>query len=155
MSDDESDEVLRKYASHIAKFAARAAGPIRDMALADPHLVLDDGLIRELVVDESQKEVDITLVQGDLQVGYRLLHLSLRDGLLTQPVTEVAPIVSDPASEIWYWELDERTGAAPPYSLRLLMFPKGEISVDFSEMVATWAPMQSRGQRSAGIFVQK
>jgi hypothetical protein len=135
VSDLESDRVLSAYGASLRALAESSAGPIAALARADDAtLNLCDAVIAEVGIDNPGRTVTLHLVQGDDQIGYRLLVLKAAGATVIAPSPNLAAEwIADARTEIWYWEL-EQTSALPLFELRLLLWPRGEAIVAFESI---------------------
>lgn len=138
------DRTIAEYSQHLRALASEAPESLKSLLLqTDPRLRLDDARIETASDDRDRERVALTLVQGDLSVGYGLLVLSFegarQDGLVGQPFTNRAEPI---AREIWYFEFDRAEGGR--LAIRALTWPLGEFAVEFRSVSWTWRPRPDR-----------
>lgn len=146
LSDREEEAVLERHRAHWTAFLSEVVGPIREFAeQANPELVLDDARFQRMEIDRPQRRVVLVLVQGDLQVGYGELTLSLSSATVEEPaLEELRTILEEPRSEVWYVEVDRSDDSSGPYELRLLIWPAGLLRVRFAQLGWTRVPVPDR-----------
>ena len=116
--------------------------PIEVLALA--HFDLHDGLFKAFDFDEPQQILRMRVRCGDSStVGYYDVSLVYHDAVVSESETgDVLAVVDDPETEVLYHEVDIAENNA--FEHRLLLWPRGELTVQFSHLHLTKNPVANR-----------
>lgn len=130
LTDEESDARCGAYSEHLGKLLPDLPEPL--LALARDH-DLHDGRVVAYVLNPPER-VELSIVCGDLQRGYRRLTLDYRCAELTS-ATDAATLpglLDDQDTELLYDEIDRAPDGR--FEHRHLLWPRGEFGVRFREL---------------------
>jgi hypothetical protein len=143
----EAEAAEDNYRAQLALLAASTEGSVAAMALADnTRYDLSDGLVDTIEWNRDTGLLNVSIVQGSLQTGYGQLQIAARNASVEVQECSLPEVVSNPKSEVWYWELDRSEVSSSQYEIRLLMWPMGEIDLSFEQLDLTWTARPDRDQ---------
>jgi hypothetical protein len=163
-ADDDTDwpRVLSAYAAHLAEIAPRLPANLVDLA-TDPRMDLHDGRFRKVQVDRTARAVALVIDCGNLQVGYRRLHLRFDAANVVPDNSQLLAEAIGAEFRANHWhqrrsvteiravEVDLLPGDR--FALRLRLWPFYEFAVEFSALSIRESPLAGRGPARAGRFV--
>jgi len=128
-SDDDFEAAEVHYLNRLATI--RPALPPAVATLAD--INLHDGVIERIVWDPRAEKLDLSLVAGDLQRGYSLVHLRYDGAMLgVERVRILRELGADRRVQLLYDEVDMNDDAT--FQHRMLFWPHYEVTVDFTQL---------------------
>ena len=138
-ADAEAMTVVAAYAHHLDGITPRLPPDLRALSRVSLH----DGRFRAVAFDPSARHLALLLRCGDHQRGYFDLSLIYDDVILLDEAPHgLAALVNDPQAEILYDEvnlLDQDR-----FEHRLLLWPAGEVTIQFAGLTLTRADVPSR-----------
>ncbi|HXE58829.1 MAG TPA: hypothetical protein VNK43_12580 [Gemmatimonadales bacterium] len=141
----ETDAVFAAYDRHLEAIWPRLHATVRVLA---NDLVLQDALIRRVVLDRGEREFRLELRAGDDHAGYFDADLTYLGAVVdAADVARFAAAARDPETELLYDELD--LGDQDTFVHRLLFWPYRECEVLFSALALRVAP---RADRAVPLF---
>lgn len=128
MEDDEQKDIRDDYWQHIASLTPSLPLAIKKLS----RLRLHDGLIRWVIFMKGKKQLQISLLCGDVQNGYFDLDL-IYSGIQIKyfNINEFAKLSRDRRTQLLYDEIDIYRKR---YIHRILFYPDGEIEIRFEKL---------------------
>lgn len=150
LTDDEYEARNKAYYAHFSLIRALLPPSLVELSQSG---VLHDGLIESVRVDNLNAELRIRLLGGNLQVGYRALHLRY-EGMELANASKVAlqQATGKRTTEFLYDELDLWKDGR--FEHRMLLWPHCELSVVFRNFDVVSQPRVNR-QRHAAVPTYK
>ncbi len=139
MSDEESERIVSDYWAYIDTLLPSLPPSVATLAR---EINLHDGLIHRVLIQPEQKQLELGLRCGDLQVGYFNLDLTyseVRMDLLDIPFLQ--GLAQNRQTEMLYDEVDLEDD---DYVHRLLFWPEGEIAIVFRGLQIVRTPRAGR-----------
>ncbi len=139
LSDEEAERIVSDYWAYIDTLLPSLPPAVAALAR---DINLHDGLIHRVLVQPEQKQLELGLRCGDLQVGYFDLDLTyseVRLDLLDIPFLQRC--AQSRQAEVLYDEVDWEDGN---YVHRILFWPEGEIAIVFRELQVVRTPRANR-----------
>lgn len=134
------------YALNLERISPSLPLPLRVLADLDLH----DALIDDVILDEDAQLVTMRLVAGDLARGYVFLTLTYHGGSFIGPdLQQVERLVNDPETEILLQEVDMLFPGR--FEHRLLLWPEGELTVQYSALSLAMTPARERKRHAAFV----
>lgn len=130
-SDEEEDRAGAEYEARIRELAPRFTPAMARLAREHLH----DGILESARWSPHRKELQLCVIGGDLQTGYRALSLTYRGAMLgRERVEALRRVARDREACVHYHEvdLDEADGTLIH---RYLFLPSEELTIDFVELV--------------------
>lgn len=137
LDDDEADAVKAAYWARIATIEDRLPEPILRLAR---HVNLHDGVIEKVTWDPANESLVLDLVASALKSPQQVQAVRIAFGgalMGEKRIDTLRDAARDRKSSILYWEIDvDDRGWSPeaPFVLRLLLWPRDELSIDFAEL---------------------
>jgi hypothetical protein len=145
LSDGEAAARWEGYLKRQAEIATSRLTGLGQLARqADPRLRLDDAKVERIRIDPMHRSVVLELVQGDVEVGYGLLRVEFVSATIAPDAEAIQSFLADPRSEVWYFEVDREDRPEEGSVLRLLMWPQGEIHIQFADLRWSWSSRADR-----------
>lgn len=148
--DNHATKQIRKdYHDHLISILPGLPTMLQELATSTN---LHDGLFRRVCWDSINRNLELGLRCGDLQVGYfdlDIVYLST-----TQSDTDISGIVAcaeNPESEILYDEIDVDQ---PKYTHRILLWPYKEVEICFSDFSMRKTPVGSKKVQGVEICLK-
>jgi hypothetical protein len=162
---DDDTILARAVADHAAHLATIAPELPKSLVLlaTDPRHHLHDGRFQEVVVNATAQRIAMSIDCGDLQVGYRRLHLQFGGATFAPDDLQrhAAAIGAEfrpnqwnrrrSVTEIRDVEVDRLDDGR--FVLRLGLWPFHELAIEFNELAVVEEPLLDRGPTRAGTLV--
>ena len=148
LTDEEDATVRGAYEARLAEIGPRLPTSMADLRRVSLH----DALIESVRWTPSLAELRLDLVAGDLEVGYRALHLTYRGAMLGKARTEsLRNAASNREACVLYQEIDIVDDGLLVH--RLLFWPNDEVTIEFNELGYVCEPRDGRRVTLGGAFV--
>jgi len=137
LSDDETEAAKLAYWARIAAIEDRLPEPMVRLAR---HVDLHDGVIERVTWDPAEKHLmlDVVTSTPKLPETTQTVRAAFGGALMgKQRIDTLRHVARDREACILYWEIDvddRETSLDAPLTLRLLFWPRDEVSIDFAEL---------------------
>lgn len=149
-TDVESEEILRAYRQHIEQILPRLEPAVVELARS---INLHDAIIEQVHLHKQERRLVLSVVAGDLQVGYQAITLDYVGVEIGHHCMDVLKRrANDRQTELLYDEVDVDNDGTQVH--RLLFWPEGEISITFMHLKLSSAARDDRRTFIGGSFVE-
>ena len=153
-TDEEADATKEAYERFTSSLGAGVGAKIHAFAWSQS---LNDSYLDRLRVVTDKAEIELSLISGDLQVGYCLLKVSYKNAKLEDRSIAIKAM-NFRSAEVRYDEFDLYKGeTGAKFVHRLLLWPKPlkiiEISFDDFEIAKT--PLDTRGYLTYDLIFEE
>jgi hypothetical protein len=137
LDDDEVEAARAAYWARIDAIENRLPEPLLRLAR---HVNLHDGVIESVTWEPANKTLVLDVVASALKPPHQVqnVRITLGGALMGERrINSLRDVARDRESSILYWEVDlDDRGWSPdaPFILRLLFWPRDELSIDFAEL---------------------
>lgn len=149
LTDDEVEKVREAYEKRLAEIASRLPSAVTRL---EQGVSLHDALIESVRWTPSVAELRLTLVAGDLEVGYHAIQLTYRGAVLgNHRIESLRNVAHNREACVLYDEVDIADDGTLAH--RLLFWPNEEVAIDFRELQYACTPRNDRRVTRGSAFM--
>lgn len=151
LDDKLSDKIYEDYCENLKKLSQAMPSDIKQLAMG---INLHDAIIENVVVFTQEHSIALTLVVGDLSIGYQTVKIVYENVTMDKSSLDIIEKRSrDRCTCILSQEIDY--GANGQYIHRLIFWPEDEVEISFLNLKLIIESCENRRVELGGYFVEK